>query len=394
MRRLRDHRLAAADRGDRRAAARADDRRPRDRRAASAALTSTRFAVSASCSPSTASSPPASPSSASARPASTATTRPSARCRHLRRASDARPDALTAQMASVRLPLPGPAGASLARWRGSRPASSGSTRSCCRPRPARPGRRACSRGSTPSSRSPPRSASASPRLVVADVTVGLCLFVVVSFLEVLSQRRRSFGITKVFGLLLARPGSLRRASTKDGEQDFVTAHPDDDLRAGDLRRLVGAQHGLGGVPRRAAFHVELPLRARTLLLFLIVFTASASARTPCGCRRHSWRARRSPPCSRSSTGPTRGSTTSPRASGTVGDPNELASVLVAGVILAGVLFVAVEALTRPSPRRRERRRALRRSGSSSRSPGVDWSRLGSRPREPLRRRPLAPAVSR
>ena len=73
--RHRDHRLAAADRGDRRAAARADDRRRGRSSCASAARTSTSSRASASCSASTTSGPRASRWSASARPRSTATTR-------------------------------------------------------------------------------------------------------------------------------------------------------------------------------------------------------------------------------------------------------------------------------------------------------------------------------
>src|SRR3954470_22752498 len=39
-------------------------------------------------------------------------------------------------------------------------------------------------------------------LVVANITVGLCLFVVISFLEVLGNVGGSIGVTKAFGLLL------------------------------------------------------------------------------------------------------------------------------------------------------------------------------------------------
>src|SRR3954466_9375947 len=107
-------------------------------------------------------------------------------------------------------------------------------------------------------------------LVVADVTVGLCLFVVVSFLEVLSQIG-TFGITKVIGFLLALSW-LAYVSTRStaGEQDFVTSHP-------TVTYLIAIFVAWSGI---SLLWAEFPAEslqstfryAQNALLFLIVFT--------------------------------------------------------------------------------------------------------------------------
>ena len=66
-----------------------------------------------------------------------------------------------------------------------------------------------------------------------------------------------------------------------------------------------------------------------------------------------------------------------RISGTIGDPNELAALLVAGMAFAGVLAVT----TKEPPRcasRRARRWCCSWSGSSTPSRAVAWSRSASR----------------
>ncbi len=162
----------------------------------------------------------------------------------------------------------------------------------------------------------------------------------VSFLEVLGSIGGSIGITKVFGLLLVASW-FAAASTKDERGQQLHHRPSlDDLRAGDLRGLVGAQHRVGG-ERAGRIPRQLPL-LQNLLLFLIVFTAIRT-------RAHAvWVS------AAFVTGatiaavfaiiyrPDPGQYDVARAAGTVGDPNELASVLVAGVILAGVLIVLLK----------------------------------------------------
>src|SRR4051812_27713628 len=113
-------------------------------------------------------------------------------------------------MASLRLPLPRPAGGSLAAWRGDRPASAFAI-------PI--GLTLVSLGVGVLAGIDPKLAIAAAlglgfaALVIANITVGVCLFAVVSFLEVLGSVGGSIGITKVFGLLLV--GSwLAAASTR------------------------------------------------------------------------------------------------------------------------------------------------------------------------------------
>src|SRR5215218_5596514 len=62
-------------------------------------------------------------------------------------------------------------------------------------------------------------------LVVANITVGLCLFVVISFLEVLGNVGGSIGITKAFGLLLVASWFAAVSTRNEAENDFITAHP-------------------------------------------------------------------------------------------------------------------------------------------------------------------------
>jgi O-antigen ligase len=180
-------------------------------------------------------------------------------------------------------------------------------------------------------------------LVVADVTVGLCMFVVVSFLEVLSQVG-SFGITKVIGFLLALSW-LAYVSTRSsaGEQDFVTSHP----TVSYLLAIFVAWSGVSllwsefpGESLQSTFRY-----GQNALLFLIVFTAVRErkhavwvfAAFVAGATISAMFAIMNP------VDP--GQYDVARASGTIADPNELAAVLVVGMILGGVLF----AIMRRSP---------------------------------------------
>src|SRR5919109_1469090 len=62
--------------------------------------------------------------------------------------------------------------------------------------------------------------------VIANVTVGLCLFAVISFLDVLSRIGSStFGFTKIVGLLLVVSWLATISTRKDGGRDFLSAHP-------------------------------------------------------------------------------------------------------------------------------------------------------------------------
>jgi O-antigen ligase len=177
-------------------------------------------------------------------------------------------------------------------------------------------------------------------LVLANITVGLCLFVVVSFLEVLGSVGGSIGVTKAFGLLLVASW-LAAVSTRGGsERDFITAHPTMTyvlaiFVAWSTLSVVWAESA--PVAMNASFRY-----VQNLLLFLIVFTAVrrrnhavwmtsafVSGATIAAIFAIIYR-------------PDPGQYDVARAAGTVGDPNELASVLVAGVILAGVLVVLLK----------------------------------------------------
>ena len=134
-------------------------------------------------------------------------------------------------------------------------------------------------------------------LVIADVTVGLCLFVVVSFLEVLSQIG-SFGITKVIGFLLALSW-LAYVSTRSsaGEQDFVTSHPTISYLLAIFVAWSGVSLIWAEFPGEA-LQDDVPLRAeRPAVPDRLHRSPRAQARRP-GSRPRSWPGRRSRRCSR------------------------------------------------------------------------------------------------
>jgi O-antigen ligase len=177
-------------------------------------------------------------------------------------------------------------------------------------------------------------------LVIANITAGVCLFVVVSFLEVLSSIGGSIGITKLLGLLLVASWLATVATRAAGEEDFITAHPTITYLlamfvAWSTLSVVWAESSSATLT--ASFRY-----LQNLLLFLIVFTAIrkrkhavlmtaafVSGATIAAIFAIIYR-------------PDPGQYDVARAAGTVGDPNELASVLVAGVILAGVLIVLLK----------------------------------------------------
>jgi O-antigen ligase len=177
-------------------------------------------------------------------------------------------------------------------------------------------------------------------LVVANITVGLCLFVVISFLEVLGNVGGSIGVTKAFGLLLVASWFAAVSTQNEAENDFVSVHPSVTYLlaifvAWSTLSMVWAEHSSAAL--NASFRY-----LQDLLLFLIVFTAIRK-------REHAvWMT------SAFVAGatiaavfaiiyhPNPGEYDVARASGTVGDPNELAAVLVAGIILAGILVVLLK----------------------------------------------------
>ena len=177
-------------------------------------------------------------------------------------------------------------------------------------------------------------------LVIANITAGLCLFVGISFLEVLGNVGGSIGATKAFGLLLVVSWFAAVSTRNEAENDFVTAHPTITYLlaifvAWSTLSMLWAEHGSAALSASFRYFQDL-------LLFLIVFTAIRR-------REHAvWMA--SAFVSGATLAavfaivyhPDPGEYDVARASGTVGDPNELAAVLVAGIILAGVLIVLLK----------------------------------------------------
>lgn len=176
-------------------------------------------------------------------------------------------------------------------------------------------------------------------LVVANITVGLCLFTVVSFLDILSNIGGSVGITKLIGLLLVLSW-FATVSTRESGRDFIDAHPTMTYLlamfvAWSTFSFIWAESP--GAALGTSFRYF-----QDLLLFLIVFTAVRE-------RRHAmWVAAAFVGGATIAAvvaliyRPDPGQYDVARATGTIGDPNELAAVLVAGLIIAGALIVILK----------------------------------------------------
>jgi O-antigen ligase len=179
-------------------------------------------------------------------------------------------------------------------------------------------------------------------LVVANITVGLCLFTIVSFLDILSNLG-GFGVTKVIGLLLVMSWLATAATRTESRGDFITDHPTITY----VLALFVAWSTLSFIWAEApgaALSTTFRL-LQDLLLFLVVYTAVRE-------RMHAiWLVAAFVGGATISAivaliyRPDPGQYDVARASGTIGDPNELAAVLVAGLLLAGALIV----LLRRSP---------------------------------------------
>jgi O-antigen ligase len=181
-------------------------------------------------------------------------------------------------------------------------------------------------------------------VVMVDVTLGLAAFTFLSFLELLLVTDdKSFSFLKVAGFLLMISWLARISTRRDRSESFVSEHP----------QFTFILLGFLGWAVISASWAEVPTQAldtslryfQNMILFLIVFTAIRK-------RNHaiwvSWAwllgatvatvpAMLNPP--------TYEDDLTVRISGTIGDPNELAALLVAGVVFAGVLT----AITRDRP---------------------------------------------
>jgi putative inorganic carbon (hco3(-)) transporter len=179
-------------------------------------------------------------------------------------------------------------------------------------------------------------------LVMGDLTFGLCVFAVVAFLDLLPRLGGSLlSFSKIVGLLIAISWLAKVSSSKDERNDFMARHPMFTYVLGFF--LVFAATSLLWAEDPAAVRTPLMRFALNFILFLIVFTA---VRTPkqfvwtigayvLGATAAAAYGLASPP-----------SDTAyydvERVAGTLGDPNELAAVLVPGVVLAGALAVVLK----------------------------------------------------
>jgi putative inorganic carbon (HCO3(-)) transporter len=181
-------------------------------------------------------------------------------------------------------------------------------------------------------------------VVMVDVTLGLCAFTFLSFLELLLVTDdKSFSFLKVAGFLLMISWLARISTRRDKSESFISEHP----------QFIFILVGFLAWAVLSASWAEVPKQAldtssryfQNMILFLIVYTAIRE-------RKHAiwvaWAwllgatvatvpAMLNPP--------TYEDDLTVRISGTIGDPNELAALLVAGVVFAGVLT----AVTRDRP---------------------------------------------
>ena len=181
-------------------------------------------------------------------------------------------------------------------------------------------------------------------LVLVDVTLGLIAFTFLSFLELLLVTDdKSFSFLKVAGFLLMISWLARISTRRDKSESFVSEHP-------QFTFILVAFLGWAVL---SASWAEVPSQAldtssryfQNMILFLIVYTAIRE-------RKHAiwiawaWLAGATVATVPAMLNPpTYEDDLTVRISGTIGDPNELAALLVAGIVFAGVLT----AITRDRP---------------------------------------------
>ncbi|MCW3050050.1 MAG: O-antigen polymerase [Solirubrobacterales bacterium] len=179
--------------------------------------------------------------------------------------------------------------------------------------------------------------------VMSDLALGLCLFIILAFFEVLPAVAGGFTFAKIGGLLLVVSWLATVAVRPKWRRDFLRVHPAATALMVGFLCWIAMSAAWAESPSVALG--TLPRYAPNLVLFLIVYTAV-------GTRRHAvWViaafvigatiaalygiAR--PPSPNSLRGD--------RIGGIVGDPNELASVLVAGLVLAVALAAVLRQRT-------------------------------------------------
>jgi O-antigen ligase len=176
-------------------------------------------------------------------------------------------------------------------------------------------------------------------IVMADLSIGLCIYALLAFLNIVPDAGPSFlSFDKVAGGLLALSWLATVASRKTARRAFVAAHPQFFailvfFLAWVILSLTWADHPGEGVESASRYILNA-------FLFLIVFSA---VRT----RKHViWLL--SAFVLSSALSAAYGLIAPPvpgnegRLSGTIGEPNQLAAVLVAGLVLAGALAIVMK----------------------------------------------------
>jgi O-antigen ligase len=178
-------------------------------------------------------------------------------------------------------------------------------------------------------------------LIVADLTIGLCLFTVVAFLDLLPDfGAAALSFAKLVGLVLAISWIAAITTRSRERKGFVAVHP----VAAYVALLFVCWIAASTFWAREAgpAHVSLLRYALNVLLFIIVFSAVRE-------RRHfTWVLASYVTAAAASAayGLLLGSPGTPEAdvvrlTGTIGDANELAAVLVAGVWFAFALATSL-----------------------------------------------------
>ena len=178
-------------------------------------------------------------------------------------------------------------------------------------------------------------------VVLVDVTFGLCAFTFLSFLELLLVTEdKSFSFLKVAGFLLMVSWLAHISTRRNKSESFVAQHPQFTFILVLFLGWALLSASWAEDPGRA---VDTTSRYfQNMILFLIVYTAVRE-------RKHAiwlaWAwllgatiatvpAMLNPP--------TYEDDLTVRISGTIGDPNELAALLVAGMAFAGILAVTTK----------------------------------------------------
>jgi O-antigen ligase len=179
-------------------------------------------------------------------------------------------------------------------------------------------------------------------LVMGDLTFGLCVFAVVAFMDLLPALGGSLlSFTKIVGLLLAISWLAKVTSTGEKRSDFMSAHPVFSYVLGIF--MVFATMSILWAEDPSLAQTPLIRYALNLILFLIVFTA---VRTPkqfvwtlgayvLGATAAAAYGLAQPPAETAYHDVS-------RVAGTLGDPNELAAVLVPAIVFAGALAIVLK----------------------------------------------------